>query len=223
MITQLISTLSISAIIASSVCAEEPLKLSTQELQSGWLRSLRSSTVGYGAGGVKSPFGRYLLLKNERSILALKLEKNFPLPDKSVPASDYSWILYRNTNSFDHEPDKFEQVQEGTFTIDERATKGIIEVGGFRCSWSAGGWVYFTPEHPKLQMALTEATDKLELEGFNVEWMTKASIAEDIAADGTLTAVTELINAQSPSAESKPNKSKKQNKSEQATPRKLSD
>ncbi|WP_411825559.1 hypothetical protein [Luteolibacter sp. AS25] len=196
--TSVVATILVTTIIATGFCVEEPLQPSKSELQSGWLRSWRSSAVGYGTSGVRSPFGRYLLLKNERSILALKLEKNHPLPDKSSPSSDYSWILYQNTNTFDHEPDKFEEVQEGTFTTDERSNKRTINVGGFRCKWSAGGWVYFPPEHPNLQMSVTEATEKDELKGFNVEWMSKDSIAEKIAADGTLTAVTELIDSQAP-------------------------
>lgn len=110
---------------------------------------------GLGSGAIRSPFGRYLLLKNENTLLALKAEKHFRSADGNGQASNYSWILLVEGKKMDN----------GTFSIDEEkgSAFGTIELGGFCCKWSWGDWVYFDPKLPNMEMAVTEATEKNEL------------------------------------------------------------
>jgi hypothetical protein len=121
----------------------------------------KSMGTGLGENAIKSPFGRYLLLKNKSSILALKLEKHLPRKTSvgTGKASHYSWVLLIDGK----------QKKSGSFDIDEEKGEGSarIKVGGFNCEWSFGDWIYFDPKLSNMKMAKTEATEKSELDELN--------------------------------------------------------
>ena len=145
--------LGIALLIAFSTIAK-PLSNADKEKLFSAYSYWKSVGSGLGWNAVQSPFGRYLLLKNENSLLALKLEKHLPSKG-SGQAARYSWLLLVDGKL----------KESGSFDIDEVEGKGSakIEIGGFNCEWSSGDWVYFDSKLPEMEIAKTEATEKDEL------------------------------------------------------------
>jgi hypothetical protein len=124
---------------------------------------------GYGSNAVPSPFGRYLLVRKEDQILALKLEKH--LPSKTKPhfsASTFSWILFKEKRA----------VESGKVTLDEPEKKGSdwIRINGFEIEWSSGDWIYL---NDKIEVSITEAIEPNEIfSGQELKWFKKTDIAK---------------------------------------------
>lgn len=159
----------------------------SQEEKEAAIRSYKhwkSIGSGTGSNAVRSPFGRYLILKNEDTLLCLKLEKHLSSATDQGKAARYSWvqIVAGETKS------------RGTFVMDEdpesaAASSGSywIELAGFRCEWSFGDWVYFDENLPQMKIARTEFTEEDEIAEQEVHlWLSRTAAKSFIEDDPTV-------------------------------------
>jgi hypothetical protein len=165
-----------ATLAASASLSAEVLTVSQKDKESilRTYRHWKSLGSGIGSDAIKSPFGRYLLLKNEDTLLGLKLEKHLPSVQEGGEAARYSWVHIV--------AGKVEG--SGTFVIDEdpgsAAAKGgsyWIEIAGFKCQWSFGDWVYFDQNLPNMEVARTGFTEQVEIAKGEVKlWLSRKEL-----------------------------------------------
>lgn len=171
----------INLLLAATLAASTPLSAEgptvSQDDKQAILRTYKhwkSLGSGIGSDAIKSPFGRYLILKNEDTLLCLKLEKHLPSVQEGGEAARYSWVHVV--------AGKVEG--SGTFVIDEdpasaAAQKGSywIEIAGFKCQWSFGDWIYFDHKLPNMKLARTEFTELGEITKGKVKlWLSRKEL-----------------------------------------------
>ena len=167
-----INQLILAAVLVFSTClnaAEDQLSQEEKEAIVSSYKYWKSIGSGIGSNAIKSPFGRYLILKNKDSLLCLKLEKHLPSVTKQGKAARYSWVHMVAGKKED----------SGTFEIDEDGCPSpyLIELAEFKCEWSFGDWVYFDENLPEMKMAVTGLTDESELEELDIhKWFSKSEL-----------------------------------------------
>jgi len=169
-----INQLIFAAILVFSTCLNAGADQLSHEEKEALISSYKywkSIGSGIGSNAVKSPFGRYLLLRNEDTLLCLKLDKHLPSVKEHGKAAKYSWVHLVAGKA----------EASGTFVIDEDASSAAasqgaywIDIAGFKCEWSFGDWVYFDENLPSMKIAVTEFTEESEIEKEKVKrWLSR--------------------------------------------------
>lgn len=167
----------LAASLAGSIPLSAEVVTASQKDKEAILRTYRHwKSLGSGivSDAVKSPFGRYLILKNEDTLLCLKLDKHLPSVQKGGEAAKYSWVHIVAGKV----------AGSGTFVIDEdprsaAAKNGAywIEIAGFKCQWSFGDWVYLDHHLPDMEVARTEFTEQGEIAKGEVKlWLSRKEL-----------------------------------------------
>lgn len=167
----LFSVAAIAAVVVALADEKKNVGLEPENVIIKHLDSLHRLATGYGSTALGSPFGRYLLLRHNDEILAIKIIQH----SSGLSKSQYEWVWLRS-----------EKQEEGVGWLSENESQepDFVVIHSFNVKWSSGDWFYF--DKSGLEMARTEIVDKEKIKKL-VEtpmWFTKESLER--AHEGTI-------------------------------------
>ena len=173
--------IAVAAIAAVVALADEKkhVTIEPENVIIGHLDTFYRLAMGYGGTALAAPFGRYLLLRHDDEMLALKIIQHSP----DLSKSQYEWVWLRG-----------EKKEEGVGWLSETESQepDFVVIHSFNVKWSSGDWFYF--EKAGLEMARTEIVDieRIKTQAKTASWFTKESLNR--SHEGTIAMFRQCLN-----------------------------
>ncbi len=157
--------LAVAAIAAMAALADEKknVRMEPENVIVQRMDTLYGLATGIGRTALGAPFGRYLLLRHDDEMLAIKIIQH----SSGLSKSQYEWVWLRG-----------EKQEEGVGWLSETDSQepDFVVIHSFNVKWSSGDWFYFNK--PGLEMARTEIVDKEKIKKLveTPSWLTKESL-----------------------------------------------